>query len=139
MMQPPEFRIPPDELEFRASRSGGPGGQHVNTSSTRVELRWNVRTTKALDDDEQARVLEILRGRIDDDGWLRIVASDSRSQFHNRIAAEARMTELVDQARRPPRVRHATRVPRSEKLRRLATKRKRGDTKRQRRRPGPDE
>lgn len=138
-MQPPVFHIPPDELEFRASRSGGPGGQHVNTSSTRVELRWNVRTTKALDDGERARVLELLHGRIDDEGWLRIVASDSRSQYHNRVAAEARMTAMVDQARRPPRIRHATRVPRTEKLRRLATKRKRSDTKRQRRRPGTDE
>ncbi|MCW5777724.1 MAG: aminoacyl-tRNA hydrolase [Phycisphaeraceae bacterium] len=138
-MPRPVFRIPPDELDFRASRSGGPGGQHVNTSSTRVELRWNVRATRVLDDAERARVLDLLHGRIDDDGWLRIVASDSRSQFHNRVAAEARMTALVDQARRPPRVRHATRVPRAEKLRRLATKRKRGDTKRQRRRPSPDE
>ncbi len=135
----PAFRIPPDELEFRASRSGGPGGQHVNTSSTRVELRWNVRTTTALDDEERARVLATLHGRIDDDGWLRIVASDSRSQYHNRIAAEVRMAALVDQARRPPRIRHPTRVPRTEKLRRLATKRKRSDIKRQRRRPGTDE
>ncbi|MHB1225070.1 MAG: peptide chain release factor-like protein, partial [Gemmatimonadaceae bacterium] len=76
--------IPRAELTMRATRAGGPGGQHVNTSSTRVEVRWNVITSAVLDDVQRERLLQRLAGRVDADGSVRVVASDSRSQRQNR-------------------------------------------------------
>ncbi|HEY9517402.1 MAG TPA: peptide chain release factor-like protein, partial [Gemmatimonadaceae bacterium] len=70
--------IPSTELVFRATRSGGPGGQHVNTSSTRVELLWNVRSTRALGEEDRERVEARLASRMDADGFVRIVSSESR-------------------------------------------------------------
>src|SRR5213075_2639473 len=80
--------IPRAELTVRASRSGGPGGQHVNTSSTRIEVVWNVATSRVLRDADRQRLLEKLAARLDGEGNLRIVASDSRSQRQNRERAE---------------------------------------------------
>jgi ribosome-associated protein len=87
--------IPASEIEFRASRSSGPGGQHVNTSSTRVELTWNVVRSAALTDDQRARILLKLQSKIDGDGTLRIVVSDTRSQKQNRAIAEERLAATV--------------------------------------------
>lgn len=139
MTRPPIVTIPEHELEFRATRSGGPGGQHVNTSSTRVELLWNVRTTTGLNPDQRSRVLVKLANRIDDDGWLRVVASDSRSQHQNREKARERMVALVERAVVVPNVRKPTRVPRAEREKRLSTKRRRGAVKHHRRRPPADD
>ncbi|MEP6989656.1 MAG: alternative ribosome rescue aminoacyl-tRNA hydrolase ArfB [bacterium] len=129
----PTKAIPRSELSYRASRAGGAGGQHVNTSSTRIELLWNVRTTGALDDDERARVTEKLASRIDKEGWIRVVSSSRRSQGQNRDAAEARLVELVKGALVVQRKRKPTRPTRGAKEARLTEKKKRGDTKRQRR------
>ncbi len=131
--------IPRAELEFQATRSGGPGGQHVNTSSTRVELRWNVARSRVLDDAERERVLDKLASRIDSEGSVRVVASASRSQRQNRAAAEARLAELVRGALAVPRRRLKTRVPRAAKEARLADKRRRGERKRSRRERGSEE
>src|SRR5215472_12355912 len=87
--------IPGRELIVRATRAGGPGGQHVNTSSTRVEIVWNVARTTALDPERRDRVLSRLSNRVDSDGNLRVVAADSRSQRHNRDAAAARLASVV--------------------------------------------
>src|SRR3954464_3596553 len=87
--------IPRWELEVRASRAGGAGGQHVNTSSTRIELLWNVRTTSVLDEPGGGRSAAKLASRIDGEGWIRIVSSARRSQQQNREAAESRLAELV--------------------------------------------
>ena len=125
--------IPRSELSYRASRAGGAGGQHVNTSSTRIELLWNVRTSSALDEDSRARVLEILASRIDGEGGIRVVASARRSQSQNREAAEARLVELVAQALVLRKRRKPTKPSRGAKEARLNEKKKRGDTKRQRR------
>jgi ribosome-associated protein len=127
--------IPRAELVYRASRAGGAGGQHVNTSSTRIELLWNVRTTAALGPEERARVESKLRSRLDGDGWLRVVSSARRSQGQNREAAEARMVDLIRAALVVRKRRKATRPPRAAKESRLSEKKRRGDTKRQRR-PG---
>src|SRR5690606_17605000 len=75
--------VPRSELTYRATRGGGPGGQHVNTSSTRIELTWDVPGSSALNEAQRARVLEKLANRIDETGTLRLVASDSRSQHQN--------------------------------------------------------
>ena len=125
--------IPRAELVYRASRAGGAGGQHVNTSSTRIELLWNVRETRSLDDAQRARVAGKLASRLDNDGWLRIVSSARRSQLQNREAAEDRLVALIAAALVVPRKRKATKPTRGAKESRLAEKKKRGDTKRQRR------
>ncbi len=125
--------IPRSELSYRASRAGGAGGQHVNTSSTRIELLWNVRTSPVLDEDSRARVLVKLATRIDGDGWIRVVSSARRSQSQNREAAEVRLAELVGQALVVQKRRKPTRPSRGAKEARLNEKKKRGDTKRQRR------
>ena len=125
--------IPRSELVYRASRAGGAGGQHVNTSSTRIELLWNVSRTVALDDAQRARVAEKLASRLDGEGWLRVVSSARRSQGQNREAAEERLVALVRGALVVPKRRKPTRPSRGAKEARLAEKKKRGDTKRQRR------
>ncbi|MFL5605115.1 MAG: alternative ribosome rescue aminoacyl-tRNA hydrolase ArfB [Gemmatimonadaceae bacterium] len=125
--------IPRTELEYRASRAGGAGGQHVNTSSTRIELLWNVRASSALDEAARHRVATKLASRLDGDGWIRVVSSARRSQGQNREAAEARLAELVRAALVVPRRRKATKPSRGAKEARLSEKKKRGDTKRQRR------
>jgi ribosome-associated protein len=125
--------IPRAELEYRASRAGGAGGQHVNTSSTRIELLWNVLTTSALDEAARHRVATKLASRLDGEGWIRIVASARRSQGQNREAAEARLAELVRGAMLVPKRRKPTKPSRGAKEARLSQKKKRGDTKRQRR------
>ncbi|MDB4900346.1 MAG: Class peptide chain release factor [Gemmatimonadetes bacterium] len=127
--------IPRGELVYRASRAGGAGGQHVNTSSTRIELLWNVRTTTALSPEARSRVETKLATRLDGDGWIRVVASARRSQGQNREAAEERLVALVRAALVVRKRRKATRPSKGQKEARLAEKKKRGDTKRQRR-PG---
>ena len=127
------LRLPRAELEFRASRSGGPGGQHVNTSSTRVELLWNVRSSTALDDAQRAILLEKLASRIDGQGMVRVVASDSRSQRQNRERAEERLAALLREALVVRKKRRPTKPSRASKEERLTQKKKRGERKRNRR------
>lgn len=129
----PGVGIPRSELVVRASRAGGPGGQHVNTSSTRVEVRWNVATSAALDDAQRARLLQRLAARLDSAGNVRVVAAESRSQRQNREAAEARLAELVRRSLVVPKVRRATKPSRAERERRLEAKKRQGEKKRERR------
>ncbi|HEU5357963.1 MAG TPA: alternative ribosome rescue aminoacyl-tRNA hydrolase ArfB [Gemmatimonadales bacterium] len=130
--------VPRAELEFRASRAGGPGGQHVNTSSSRVELRWDVGRSAALSADERERVIRKLGRRVDSTGTLRIVSDSRRSQLQNREAAVARFQELVRAALATPRARKATRPTKASRERRLAEKRRRTLRKAERRRPSDD-
>lgn len=128
----PGVVIPWRELEVRASRSGGPGGQHVNTSSTRVEVVWNVRTTVALDVGQRARVAAALASRLDGEGALRVVASDTRSQRQNRALAEERLAEMVRRALVVRKARKRTRPTRSSVEKRLSSKRRQAGKKRER-------
>ena len=125
--------IPRWELEVRATKAGGAGGQHVNTSSTRIELLWNVTRTTVLDDEQRARVAARLATRIDGAGWLRVVSSVRRSQQQNREAAEARLAELVRGALIVQKRRRPTKPTRASKEERIRDKRKRSETKRMRR------
>lgn len=125
--------IPRSELAFRASRAGGPGGQHVNTSSTRIELLWNVVRSRALDDAARGRVLETLGPRVDADGTVRVVASAHRSQARNRAEAEARLVSLLRRALHVPKARRRTRPHRAAVEARLSQKRRLSEKKRQRR------
>ena len=134
----PALAIPRSELEAKASRAGGPGGQHVNTSSTRIELRWNVRTSRAPSDAQRERLLERLASRLDAEGNIRVVASEHRSQRQNRDAAEGRLANLVRAALVVPKTRRATKPSRAAKAKRLDEKRKQTEKKRNRR-PGSDD
>jgi ribosome-associated protein len=125
--------IPRQELEVRVSRAGGAGGQHVNTSSTRVELVWNVAQSRAVTDPQRERLMVALASRLSGDGVLRVVASERRSQAQNREAAEARLREIVRRGLVVPRRRRPTRPTRASVERRLEGKRRRGERKRQRR------
>jgi len=125
--------IPRDELSARASRSGGAGGQHVNTSSTRIELLWNVATSRALTDDQRERLLQKLSSRLDGEGNVRIVASDRRSQLQNRESAEARLAELVRAALVVPKKRKPTKPTRAAKQARIDSKKRQSEKKKQRR------
>jgi ribosome-associated protein len=125
--------IPRDELVARASRAGGAGGQHVNTSSTRIELMWSIGTTRALTDEQRDRVTAKLSSRLDSEGNVRIVASDRRSQRQNRESAELRLAELVRAALIVPKKRRATKPSRAAKQARLDSKKKLSNKKRERR------
>ena len=130
--------IPLSELRMRASRAGGPGGQHVNTSSTRVELLWSPVTSTVLSDDLRARLLEKLASRLDGEGMIRVVASENRSQLRNRQAASERLGELVRAALVVKKKRRATKPSRAAKEARLGEKKIRSERKARRRRPVDD-
>ena len=125
-------RIPLDELEWRFSASGGPGGQHANTSNTRAEVRFDVAASPSLGPRQRARLLERLGPQV------RVVASDERSQARNRDLALARLADRLAEGLRVDPVRHPTRPRRSAALDRLAGKRRRAETKRLRARPVED-
>lgn len=130
--------VPSAELVERFSRSSGPGGQGVNTTDSRVELRWDIGASAALSAQQRERLLTALGPRLTD-GVLAIVASEHRSQLQNRQAARARLTMLVADALRPPAPdRRPTRPSRAARQRRLDAKRLRGQTKANRRRPPLD-
>ena len=125
--------IPPDELEWRFSGSGGPGGQHANTSNTRVELVFDIAASESLGPRQRARLLERLGPRV------RVVTSERRSQLQNRELALERLRDRIANALHvePPRV--ATRPSRASKRARVEQKRRQGERKRTRRTPGVDE
>ncbi len=132
--------LPESELEFRATRSGGPGGQHVNTSSTRVELVFDLEGSPTLTDAERALARRRLRRRLDADGRVRVVAQDERSQHRNRRLATERFCELMRAALAPPPPpRRPTAPTRAARAERLESKRREGQRKRLRRPPGPED
>ena len=124
-----KLRIPRSEISFRATRSSGPGGQHVNTSSTRVELWWNLENSSALTEAQRTLLRDRLAGRLDGEGWLRLTESGSRSQFRNREVVTDRLATLLARAVVPTKKRTPTRVPERAKRERLDRKRQRGKVK----------
>ena len=125
-------------MTYRATRAGGPGGQHVNTSSTRVELTWNVADSPSIDDARRARIMERLRRRIDSSGVLRLTDATTRSQHRNRERVTARLAELVAGALVEQKKRRPTKPTKAAKQARLEDKRRRGQTKKLRGRVEPD-
>ncbi len=125
--------IPRSELQYRASRSGGPGGQHVNTSSTRIELLWDLNGSRAVSEEQRERLRAKLAARLDAEGMVRIVASDRRSQGQNRQAADERLAALVRHALHVPKKRRATKPTKASKEKRLSEKKRHSDKKRDRR------
>jgi ribosome-associated protein len=129
----PQLAIPRIELSYRASRAGGPGGQHVNTSSTRIELLWDLNGSTVINEEQRDRLRSKLGARLDAEGKVRVVASDRRSQKQNRMAAEERLAALVRHALIIPKKRRPTKPTRAAKERRLSDKKRRGERKRERR------
>ncbi|WP_189215327.1 MULTISPECIES: alternative ribosome rescue aminoacyl-tRNA hydrolase ArfB [Streptomyces] len=122
--------LPEAELMWRFSRSSGPGGQHVNTTDTQVELRFDLAATEALPEVWKARALERLAPRLVD-GVVTVRASGHRSQWRNRETAALRLAGLLAEATAPPpKPRRPTRIPRGVNERRLRQKKQRSDTKR---------
>lgn len=131
----PALAIPEAELTFRTSRSGGPGGQHVNTTDSKVELYFDVRGTACLPEPTRARLLEALAPRLDGQGVLRLVCQSSRSQHANKRMVVSRFQEVLAAALKPQRKRVATRPGRAARARRLDLKRQRSSVKQSRQRP----
>jgi ribosome-associated protein len=125
--------IPAAELSWRFSRSSGPGGQGVNTTDSRVELSWDLAGSEVLPTSVRRRAIDRLGGRLVN-GVLTVTASEHRSQLRNREAAAARLAGIVAGAMAPPpRARRATKPSRGAVERRIAEKKRRGQTKRNRR------
>lgn len=135
----PSEPVPEGELFYQATRSSGPGGQHVNRRATRVEACWNVRESAALSDEEKTRVLEKLANRIGKDGVLRVAAEDERSQHRNRQLARDRLQQLVERALHVPKPRKKTRPSKSAEERRLESKSRRSRVKKLRKPPEPED
>ena len=134
-----EVSIPLSELSFRFSRSSGPGGQHVQKSSTRVELLFDVVNSTSLNEEQRRRVQRRLRGYIDSTGTLRLVSQSERSQWRNREQVVARFQTMMQQALKPRRRRKATRPTAASKERRLRQKRQRSEIKKGRGKVGEQE
>jgi len=133
------FRIPDDELAIRASRAGGPGGQHVNKASTRIEVVWDVAGSPSLTSAQRRRLLAKLAPRLDGRGRLRVVSDASRSQRRNLELAIARLRAIVAEGLRIPKPRKPTKPTQASVERRLEGKRRRGVRKRERRTRADDE
>ena len=124
--------IPLDELEWRFSGAGGPGGQHVNTSNTRAEVRFDVAASPSLGPRQRARLLERLGPSV------RVVAADTRSQARNRELALERLRTRLAEALRFPRPRRPTAPTPAARRRRVEAKRRRSEVQRGRRAPGTE-
>ena len=134
----PALTIPDRELGWRFSRSSGPGGQHVNTSDSRVELFWNVADSATLSDDQRMRLLTRLAKRLVD-GVITVTASERRSQLRNRELALAKLADLVAAGLAPDAApRRPTKPTRGSGRRHLAAKQQRSATKKQRQRPSAE-
>ncbi len=132
--------IPASELRQAASRSSGPGGQHVNKSATRVSLRWNIQTSAVLEEGQRDRLLERLGPRLTRSGELLVHAEASRSRARNLDEARARLADLVAEALEVPRTRRPTRPSSASRERQREAKRQHSSLKRSRRvRDDPDD
>lgn len=127
--------IPMSELQFHFSRSGGPGGQHVNRTATQVELTFDVQGTTSLNEAQRARVLSKLKSAIDSRGVLHLTCQTTRSQSRNRAEVIERFQRLLRQALHVPKPRRPTQPGRAAAERRLQAKRRAGLLKQERRRP----
>lgn len=121
--------IPEEELVFTASRSSGPGGQHVNKVSTRITLWFDLANSPSLSQEDKERITEHLGSRVSKEGVLRVTSQGTRSQSANREATIERFTELLQDALKQIPIRKKTRVSKAAKLRRLEEKKQRGALK----------
>jgi ribosome-associated protein len=125
--------VPATDLSMRAVRSGGPGGQNVNKVASKVELRFDLDGTGALDDETKARLRLIAGGRLDADGQVLVTSQSFRDQPRNLADARAKLTDLIARALERPKPRKKTKPSRASKERRLDAKHHRKVLKRDRR------
>ncbi len=135
----PSIRIPLSEISFACVRASGPGGQHVNKTSSAVQLRFDIFNSPSLSADVKRRLAQAAGRRVSTAGELIIEAQRFRSQEANRRDALERLNALILHAARPPRARRPTSVPRAERRRRLAGKRLRAQVKKMRSRTADNE
>ena len=128
--------IPSAEIDLAYARSGGPGGQHVNRTASKVQLRWNLRASRALTEQQRAWLGHRLASRLTTDGDLIVSSERHRDQSRNVDDAVERFAGLLREGLKRPKRRKKTRPSRASKERRLQDKKKRGEQKRQRRDPG---
>lgn len=133
-----QVTIPAAELAYTASRSSGPGGQHVNTTDTRIQLRWNLEQTTALTDFQRDRVRRALASRLTEAGEVLLASDKHRSQRRNREEVTQRLAALVREALVPPKPRRKTKPTRASKERRLDEKKRRSQVKKGRGKPSGD-
>ncbi|TVQ87681.1 MAG: aminoacyl-tRNA hydrolase [Bacteroidetes bacterium] len=124
------------EASFRASRSSGAGGQHVNKVSSRVELRFDIQASAWLSDEQKSRLIEKLASRITRQGELILVSDKTRSQHKNKEDCVERFKELLNQAFKPGKKRVPTRPSKASRLKRIEKKKQHAQKKEQRRKPG---
>ncbi len=129
------MRIPEEELNIRAIRSSGPGGQHVNKTSTKIEVRWNLAQSPSLNEAQRTRLLNKLASRLDKEGIIRLTCDETRSQLRNKEIAIERLHKIVNDALAIPKRRKKTKPTRGSNERKLAEKARRGQTKQLRRKP----
>ena len=129
-----QVRVPRAELRYRFVRSSGPGGQHVNTTATQVELTFDVARSPSLRDTQRQRILSKLKNLIDAEGVLHLTAQSERSQLRNRELVTERLRALLVAALRTPKPRRPTKPSAGSQERRIAGKKQRGQVKRLRQR-----
>jgi ribosome-associated protein len=124
--------IPHHELLITASKAGGPGGQHVNKTSSRISIRWNIKQSAALDAAQKERILQKLHARLTSDGEIIVHNNTSRSQQKNKEMALKQLAFQIEKALHVPKKRRKTRVPQSAQEQRLTSKARRGNLKKMR-------
>jgi len=123
------------EVQFQTALSGGPGGQHVNKTETKVILTWNVSESKQISSQEKHRILNQLANRINAEGVLKLSVAKSRSQHQNKKIAKDTFIKLIQKALQKPKKRIKTKPSRSAKLKRLQKKKQHSDKKKLRKPP----
>lgn len=130
----PDIQLLETELQFKTSRSGGSGGQHVNKVSTKVELDFDIAASRILNEDQKALLLEKLASRITNEGVLQIVSQSERSQLRNKKAALDKFQELLLDAFKVQKKRKPTKTPKAVKEKRLLAKKMKSEIKKLRKR-----
>lgn len=123
------------ECDFKASLSGGPGGQHANKTATKVELNWDIRATQVFSDEKTALLLRNLRTRSTTDGILQLSSDATRSQHQNKRIVTDKFLALIQDALKVPKKRKRTKPTKMSKLKRLNNKKKNAEKKERRKRP----
>lgn len=117
------------ELEFSTSRSGGPGGQNVNKVNSKVILRWNLRNSLSLTNEQKELLLKKLASFITQEGDLMLVSQESRSQLDNKVTVIAKLEALIKKAFTKPKPRKATRPSKAAKVKRVENKKRHAEKK----------